>query len=180
MIFDYSGSPEEYIASAVHKRVKPPPVCPACQRSESFEPLGYYSRGLTAKDRAGVLSITVRRFRCTECGISLSLLPNFAQPYRLVRNETVQEFFDRQGRTTDGDRWGCLLRRYWRRFSQWFPHLILLTGIRAQRGPPLSKPERFWSRFKELWGPLVSATANLIREFRVTPFGSYRCHQVPV
>jgi hypothetical protein len=179
LIFDFSGSPEEYLSGAVHKRVRPPPVCPACQRTKRWEALGYYCRGLTAKGAAGVLSIIVRRFRCVECGITISLLPNFAQPYRLVRNETVQDFFDGETMTTDILRWDSLLRRYWRRFCGWFPDLLALTGIPNKRPPPTAGPGRFWSRFKKLWGPLALATAALVRGFCLTPFGSYRCHQVP-
>lgn len=179
MIFEYPGTPEEYVAGAVHKNVLPPSVCPACKRENSFEPLGYYSRGLTAKCSAGVLSIVVRRFRCVGCGASISFLPNFAQPYRLVRNETVQKYFDGQTKAVEVARWDCLLRRYWRRFCFWFPSLLLQTGQRSLRAPPPSSSEQFWSHFKAIWGALVSATGNLIREFQVAPFGSYKCHRVP-
>lgn len=179
LIFEFSGSPEEYVAGAGHKRVPPPPICPVCERPKSFESLGYYCRALTAKGSAGLLSIIVRRFRCIECGASISLLPNFAQPYRLIRNETVQEFFDGETHNCDSIRWENLLRRYWRRFCLWFPDLLFRTGRRPMRAPPPSNSKRFWPRFKALWGELASATGSLIRSFQVTPFGAYKCHRVP-
>jgi len=179
LIFEFSGSPEEYISEGTHKEVQPPSTCPRCDQAKSFEPLGYYSRGLTAKGQAGVIAIIIRRFRCTTCGVSVSLLPSFAQPYRLVRNEIVEKFFDGEAAATDVARWNYLLRRYWRRFCQWFPDLLVLTGIESKRAPPSAKSERCWSRFKKLWGPLVLATATLVRTFCLTPFGSYRCHRVP-
>ena len=56
--------------------------------------LGYYSRNVTSPKR-GVLRIFVRRFRCCECGKTVSVLPSFVQPYRLVLNLTINEFFER-------------------------------------------------------------------------------------
>lgn len=178
-ILEFPGPPEEYIAREAHKLVRPPSVCPACQRPKSFESLGYYSRGLTAKGGSGTLSMFVRRFRCVRCRISISLLPNFVQPYRLVRNETVQEFFDGQPSSEDAMRWRHLLCRYRRRFCHWFPHLVTLTQVRPSRSPRAARPERFWSRFKRRWGPLILATVSLIRGFGLTAFGSYRCHRLP-
>jgi hypothetical protein len=166
------------MARAVHKSVKPPPVCPACLQPQNLEPLGYYGRCVTSSESAKVLDITVRRFRCRSCGVSVSLLPKFAQPYRLIRNDTVQAYFDGKQTATDVQRWSHLLRHYWRRFCRWFPELLALTGMQS-RLPPSNRRERSWRQFSKLWGPLVLATPILIRDFCVTPFGRYRCHQVP-
>ena len=37
--------------------------------------------------------IAVRRFVCRHCPVTVSCLPQFAQPYRLVCNETIEAFF---------------------------------------------------------------------------------------
>jgi hypothetical protein len=107
------------------------------------------------------------------------MLPNFAQPYRLVRNETVQMFFDGEREADDVLRWYYLLRRYWRRFCWWFPELLVRAAIRAGRSPPANGFEGHWGIFKELWGPLALATGRLVRGFHITPFGMYRCHAAP-
>lgn len=178
IIFPFSGTPEEYVAGAAHKEVLPPPVCPACERRGCFESLGYYTRGLNCAGSSGVMPIVIRRFRCIHCRISVSLLPNFAQPYRLVRNEVIQKFFD--GESDDGDmqRWDYLLRRYMRRFCQWFPDLLVRTEIRSGRSPP-GNFVGFWKLFTNSWGTLEAATNRLIRDFCITAFGAYRCHMLP-
>jgi len=179
IILEFSGSPEQYVDGAAHKEVRPPPACPACGGKNRLGPLGYYPRGLSKKGSAGIMSITVRRFLCAACRVSVSLLPNFAQPYRLVRNETVQTFFDGKKDGDDVLRWDYLLRRYWRRFCRWFPELFVRTAIRPGRSPPVNTFEGFWGIFKDLWGPLALATGRLVRGFQVTPFGAYRCHATP-
>jgi hypothetical protein len=94
IIFEFAGSPEEYVAGMAHKEVHPPPVCPACGEQGCFESLGYYTRGISRIGSPGVMPLAIRRFRCVKYRISVSLLPSFAQPYRLLRNEIVQMFFD--------------------------------------------------------------------------------------
>jgi len=107
------------------------------------------------------------------------MLPDFAQPYRLVRNETVQAFFDGERSTDDAVRWDRLLYRYLRRFCDWFPDLLVRTSTRLSRSPPGTTFEGFWGIFKDLWGPLASATRRLVEKFRVTAFGAYKCHTAP-
>ncbi len=180
IIFEFSGSPEQYVAWAAHKKVRPPPCCPTCGAQNRFEALDYYTRGISRKDSSGVMPFSVRRFRCVVCGASVSLLPNFAQPYRLVRNETVQNFFDGQRDVDDVLRWDYLLRRYLRRFCQWFPELVVRTAVNPNRSPPGNVFEGFWETFKKLWGSLPLATGQLVSGFQVTAFGAYKCHAVPL
>lgn len=180
IIFEFAGSPEEYVAGSAHKEVLPPPACPACGGLDCFESLGYYTRGISKKGSAGVMPIAIRRFLCAACGVSVSLLPNFAQPYRLVRNETVQMFFDGNRDADDVLRWDYLLRRYLRRFSQWFPELMVRMAIRPNRSPPVNSFEGFWGIFKDFWGLLATATGRLVCGFQVTAFGAYRCHAAPI
>lgn len=180
IIFEFSGSPEQYVAGAAHKEVPPPPNCPSCGGQNCFESLGYYTRSLSKKGSSGVMPIAVRRFRCASCGVSVSLLPSFAQPYRLVRNEIVQMFFDGNRDADDVLRWDYLLRRYLRRFCQWFPELIVRTAVRLSRSPPMDALEGFWGIFKNLWGSLSLATGQLVCCFQVTAFGAYKCHAIPV
>lgn len=179
VIWVFPGSPEEYVAGLTHKEVPPPQTCPACGGEDSLESLGYYKRGLSKKGSQEVMDIVVRRFECTSCGVSVSLLPNFAQPYRLVRCEFIQTFFDGNRGEDDVRRWAHLLRRYSRRFFRWFPELLVRTSVHPSRSPPQATFGRFWSLFNDLWGTLAQATRKLVGEFRVTAFGAYRCHAVP-
>ncbi len=53
--------------------------------------LGYYARNIS-RLQLGFLRIWIRRFRCRFCRKTLSLLPSFAQPYRLIQNSTIERF----------------------------------------------------------------------------------------
>jgi hypothetical protein len=85
-------SADHYVSTSFHQRIEPPVECPHCDARDALKALGYYSRNITSTKR-GVLRIFVRRFRCRLCGRTVSILPSFAQPYRLVLNTTINEFF---------------------------------------------------------------------------------------
>jgi hypothetical protein len=77
---------EQYAERSYPKQVQPPRDCPNCAQPHALEALGYYSRFIT-QSMAAVLEIWIRRFLCRHGRISVSGLPEFAQPYRLVNNE---------------------------------------------------------------------------------------------
>src|ERR1039457_1877905 len=58
----------------------------------------YYERFITTAT-ALVLLIWVRRFLCRVCGVSVSCLPAFAQPYRPVNTPTIAAGFEGQDTT---------------------------------------------------------------------------------
>lgn len=179
VIFKFLGSPEDYIAELAHRAVPAPQACCRCAAKHRLESLGYYSRGLSSLVAMAVLSIFIRRFRCHRCGGTVSFLPSFAQPYRLVRNETVQQFFEGSLDDLAVQRWEYLLRRYAKRFRAWFPLLLVITGRHSGRPPPIGDLATAWAQFSVLWGDLSRATNHLVANFHVTAFGSYRCHQPP-
>ena len=178
IIVTVACTPEEYIAEAAHQWVPTPESCCVCGVDRKLEPLGYYSRSVSTV-MATVLLIFVRRFRCRECGGTVSFLPNFVQPYRLVRNDTIQRFFEGSGDDLGSQRWEPLLRRYAKRFFSWFPHLLAITGKNVGRSPPSSHRSDSWAVFTDEWGEISGATVYLVETFRVTAFGLYRCHQRP-
>ena len=83
---------EVYADTDYQRQVVPSAEGPNCGVRDSLEPLGYYSRGITSTGR-DVLRILIRRFRCTTCFRTVSVLPSFAHPYRLVASATVSQFF---------------------------------------------------------------------------------------
>ena len=83
---------EVYADKDYQRQVEPSAECPNCGARDSLEPLGYYSRGVTSTGR-DVLRILIRRFRCTDCCRTVSVLPSFAHPYRLVAAVTIGQFF---------------------------------------------------------------------------------------
>jgi len=106
-----SLTPEQYAQEQYHKQVKPPESCPNCKQLHCLEALGYYSRFIT-QSVAAVLEIWIRRFLCRHCRISVSCLPQFAQPYRLVNTPTVEAGFQGRRERADVQRWAVLIAAY--------------------------------------------------------------------
>jgi len=175
-------SVDDYVATSVHKRVEPPCKCPQCDATNALRALGYYSRNVTSTKR-GVLHIFVRRFRCCECGKTVSVLPSFVQPYRLVLNVTINEFF---GGTlsTNALSWLPLLKQYWNRFSGWLPRIdriirsvvsrrLIRTPLDGGRSWP-----QLWATLKKLqrclWPDLASPCSVAIAATRRSPAGRRR------
>ena len=109
--------------------------------------------------------------------MTVSCLPRFAQPYRIVCNATIEAFFEGRTDRSDVRGWGELLGRYRRAYQQWFGTLRMECGALFGRSPPEEKPLIFWGRIMRTCGGLASATGKLVGQFRVTLFGRYRCHQ---
>ena len=80
----------------------------------------YVSNGSTSQ------LITVLRFRCEQTGATVSLLPDFAQPYRLLASELIEDyFFERANRHLDS--WFDLLKSYRKRFEAWYERLSAIV-----------------------------------------------------
>ena len=127
-------SPDHYAKEDFQRSIQRPTSCPHCGIRNALAALGYYSRNITSAER-GVLRIFVRRFRCRCCGRTVSILPSFAQPYRLVLNTTINEFF---GGTLGANSlsWLSLLQQYWNRFTKWIPEINRVIKSVVERSPP--------------------------------------------
>lgn len=163
-----------YVNQSVHATVKPPCQCPHCHAQDKFEALGYYSRNVTNTGR-GVSRISVRRFRCLCCGRTVSILPSFAQPYRLVINSTISEFFTGSVSATALS-WLPLLKQYWNRFANWVPKIGKILRTVTQRAPPQPEAAAWWEVIAAVFGGIENITTTLVSQFGVTLFGRYRCH----
>ena len=109
--------------------------------------------------------------------MTVSCLPDFAQPYRLVGTATIEAGFAGETLRRDVVVWKDLLRRYWRRFEQWHPQLEAHCGGFFGRPPPGESARGFWQRVVGGCGGLAAATALLVHRLGITLFGKYRCHQ---
>jgi hypothetical protein len=175
-IYPTSLTPEQYAEQAYHKQVRPPENCPNCQRAHVLEALAYYERFITTA-AAMVLLILVRRFLCRLCGVSVSCLPAFAQPYRLVNTPTIAAGFNGQDALPEVQRWSQLIGVYWRRFQIHLPVLLRQVGNAFGRVPLQPTAAGFWRQLLRQCGDLASATRQLIHQFHTCLFGRYRCHQ---
>ena len=92
---------EAYVQEQFHKRMRPPEQCPNCGRFHRLWAHGVL-RSLDSTESTGkALRFLVRRFLCTFCGITVSCLPCFAQPYRLVNHTTLEAFLKGQNGRRD-------------------------------------------------------------------------------
>jgi hypothetical protein len=168
--------PEGYVREDVHLKVRPPTFCPHCSSAGTLWSLGYYQRSIS-RFTAGLLRLSIRRFRCRACGKTVSILPSFAQPYRFVQNLTIERFVRGGPWTNDVIRSLPLLQIYWRRFVAWLPDLATSLGETLPRPPPNVDAKEWWMRLLVLHGGLNSTTGILVSSYRITLFGRYQCHQ---
>lgn len=168
--------PEQYVEQKLHRRVQPPSLCPSCTKRNRLKAHGYYERGVT--NTAGhVCAIATRRFKCKHCGVTVSCLPSFAQPYRLVNNQTIEHYFNGQTTRLDVQRNEARLRRYWRGFEKWAPRLRKRLGSALGRAPPWEKAEALWQRLMGAYKTFNTCTRHLVLDFQSTCFRVYLCHQ---
>ena len=176
IIVSVALSPEQYVETEHHKEILRPSICPNCLKAGKLKAKGYYGRFVTLLLVAAVLKIWVRRFRCRHCDITVSCLPDFAQPYRPVQNQTIEAGF--QGKDEPHvQRWSGLIRGYWKRFERHWPRLQRRVGAAFGRCAPEATARQFWERLLESCGSLTTATRQLVHDFRETLFATYRCHQ---
>lgn len=109
--------------------------------------------------------------------MTVSCLPCFAQPYRLVANATIEAFFGDRREGREVQVWADLLAAYQRAFERWHPRLSAICGGYFGRPPPHESARGFWSRVTGGCGGLAAATARLAHDLGVTCFGQYRCHR---
>ena len=175
-IYPTSLTPEQYAELEHHKQVRPPDNCPNCQRAHVLEALAYYPRNITTAT-ALVLMIWVRRFLCRLCRVSVSCLPAFAQPYRLVNNATIAAGFNGEEARPEVQRWRSLISGYWRRLETHLPGLLRQVGNAFGPVPLQPTVQDFWRQLLRQCGDLARATRQLIHQFHTCLFGTYRCHQ---
>jgi hypothetical protein len=177
-IFQTSLTPEQYAEQEHHRQVPPPENCPNCQRARSLDALAYYRRYITTAT-ALVLWIWVRRFLCRRCRVSVSCLPDFAQPYRLVNNPTIEAGFNGETGRPEVQRWDRLVQAYWRRFETRLPELLRQVGNAFGPAPLQPAAQGFWRQLLRRGGGLAGATRQLVHQLHTCLFGTYRCHQRP-
>ena len=175
-IFQTSLTPEQYVEQEYHKQVRPPENCCNCQRAHALEALAYYRRYITTAT-ALVLWIWVRRFWCRHCRVTVSCLPEFAQPYRLVNTPTVAAAFHGQTDRPEVQRWSLLLKSYWECFETHLPVLLRQVGNAFGPLPLAPDAQSFWKQLLKQCGSLAQATQELVHRFHTCLFGAYRCHQ---
>jgi hypothetical protein len=167
-------TPLQYLEQNAAEQVQKPESCANCGGANCLDALGYYWRWISYLLDA--FQIRIRRFLCLRCGISISCLPGFAQPYRVVNTETVEKGFDEET-TREVQHWGWLILAYWKRFTAHLQRLVRTAGNAFGPCPVKVCPRVFWELLLKDCGTLAVATEELVHTFRTCLFGTYPCHQ---
>jgi hypothetical protein len=168
---------ETYVRDQYHAQMRPPSQCPNCGWLHRLWAHAYYQRYTT--DSVGKpIAFWVRRFRCTYCRVTVSCLPCFAQPYRLVNHTTLEAFLNGGHQRRDVEAQRDLLRRYLRCFVEWQPELINIIGHHFGRASPQEEATAFLRRAVATCGSASKLTVFLVEQFSTTCFKTYCCHQV--
>lgn len=170
-----SLTPVQYVEQEHHAQVQAPEVCSNCLSAHSLEALAYYRRYVTWLTSAFL--ILVRRFLCRKCGVTVSCLPSFAQPYRAINTGTIEAGFDELLQQRTVPHWDTSLRSYWRRYESHLPKLLRQAGSAFGAAPLRPAAAGFWKQLLGHCGGLAGATEQLVHRFRTCLFGTYRCHQ---
>ena len=169
--------PQEYIDQNHHQGVPGPDVCIRCGKSGSYWALGYYSRYVNEPSLNSVLMILVRRFRCTICNLTVSMLPDFCQPYRLLSSDTIESYVKGDDTSLDILSYENLLKKYMKDFAHFLPQLRQEIGNGLGRAPPDLAPGHWWLFLLGACEGLRTTTRVLTKTFRISLFKIYRCHQ---
>jgi hypothetical protein len=174
IIYPTTLTPIEYLEHNGAEQVQKPENCVSCGEANCLEALGYYWRWISYLVDA--FRIRVRRFLCLQCWTSISCLPDFAQPYRVVNTQTVEAGFNAKGSAPELH-WGWLILAYWKKFSTHLQTLRRAVGNAFGPCPVAASPEDFWKLILKQFDSLAAATEELVRKFHICLFGTYRCHQ---
>jgi hypothetical protein len=122
------------------------------------------------------LLILIARFLCPLCGRTMSCLPSFAQPYRMMGTATVEAFLQkRMDEPGIAQHWD-LLHSYGQRWEQRSPEIEAVTGLFFGPLSDEPPPKRLLGALLSKWGDLQRASVQLLELFGETPLGRYRIH----
>jgi hypothetical protein len=153
-----------------------PYACPNCDKPHWINALGYYSRYVTDPEDGAVIQILVRRFLCHRCLRTISLLPIFCQPYRLVDIVTFVCFLLGTYTSKATMYWQDLLQAYKKCFVTWLSQLSQAMGWAYGRAPPIDDYQAWVSFLENSFGSLAKSNKILSEKHHITLLGKYNCH----
>ncbi len=170
---------ETYVEGQLHRQMRGPRRCPKCAAMGTLSVLGYYWRYVFSLCSQSEFLIGVRRFRCSGCAVTVSMLPAFAQPHHHLGNDILDVL-------VSGDippwlqRHRDIFAGMVKRFGRFRRKLFSETGLGFGRDPPdkevpdLEAIKWLWKQHKKRFR---LTTAHLIRHYRCTVVGKSSCHQ---
>jgi hypothetical protein len=144
MLYPFSGSIQQYIqrvSSGEDANRCRPGNCPQCESKQPLVCHGFYKRTVADMEWEGV--IRVRRFMCSACRRTVSLLPEFVLPYLRFTIVVIGEFL--KARLGSGQT------------------LKLAAETAKQRAMPYQRGQQWVHRFRDQAESLSAALAALVR-----------------
>lgn len=155
------------------------PACPRGCRVRMHRH-GRYSR---YADPTGGRTLSIQRFLCPECGLTISVLPADRLPYRSLVGPRLEAFFNEQARTGSGPdppprqvEAGCL-RRAWARLRSRVR--ILREGLCLTLVQGIHSAAVLWTKLCEARKSLPAILGWLHRSHQRSLLGDYRCLRLP-
>jgi len=177
VIFAFHGGPEEYARDGAHRKVARPDDCPICGKLGEMRAHGYYSRSVSAPGKIRLLLIQIRRFLCRACRRTTSMLPDFAQPYRLVATDTVDRYFSGTRDGADVNAWFEHLARYQKRFDERLLETKTALATAYDFGELPVEATGLWLVVCRTFDGARRFTARFAGDVGMTVFGIYDCHR---
>lgn len=177
MIISFHGGPEEYVRDGAHRKVGRPDACPICDESGCMRAHGFYSRSVSATGRIRLLLIWIRRFLCLTCRLTTSMLPDFAQPYRLVATDTVDKYFSDVRDGADVRVWAEHLARYQKRLEERIPETTAALETAYDIGELPRESTDLWLVVCRNFDGARRFTARFAADVGMTVYGIYSCHR---
>ena len=170
---------EAYVEGQLHRQVRRPCRCPNCDAFGTLSVLGYYWRYVFSLCSPKEFLIGVRRFRCSGCSVTVSLLPAFAQPHHHLGNAILDAWVSGKippSLQLHRELFAGMIKRFGRFRQKLFSEI----GLGFGRDPP-EKEVPDLEAIQWLWNQNQKrfrlTTTHLIRHYRCSVFGKYRCHQ---
>lgn len=127
--------------------------------------------------------VSVQRYRCSLCGLTISVLEAYLLPYRPIPVDRLEGFFDGQAGINDGldPPPGALeedcLRRAWLRLST---RTSRLQEVLGQLLPAFTKsPQALWLGLRRSLSSLRAILRDLAELGNTSLLGDYRCLRPP-
>lgn len=108
IVADFGQDVQHYQSEFPHLTFPPPRDCPHCAATKPLVGHGSYRR--TACDEKRLLVIRIKRFLCTLCRHTISLLPSFCLPYRHYLASVIQTVLSLRFQTQSS--WQAICQRF--------------------------------------------------------------------
>ena len=108
IVADFGSDVQTYQSRFSHLTFPPLRRCPYCAGTEQLVGHGSYPRHVCDEEKT--FAIRIKRFLCTACRHTVSLLPSFCLPYRHYHTSTIQTVLSLRFET--GTSWKALCERF--------------------------------------------------------------------